>query len=110
MAKKIAVYGVYEAKVPVRQRYKKWVYHRKGPKAGKKWHKRRVWKKTKRMKKVEGKGRYEFHGKGRDLYKAVVLAHRFMPKGFVDVAAEKFLKHPEEYGYEGSWIELEVES
>jgi len=33
-----------------------------------------------------------------------------MPKGFVDVSAEKFLKSPEEYGYEGSWVELEVES
>ena len=44
MAKKIAVYGVYEEKVPVRQRYKKWVYPRKGPKAGQKWYKKRVWK------------------------------------------------------------------
>ena len=112
MAKKIAVYGVYKAKVPVRQRYKKWVYHRKGPKAGQKWYKKRVWKKTKRMKKVEFKGRYEFHGKGRDLFKAVRKAHRYMPKGFIDVPAEKFIEQPEKYGVEGEWIKPgpEVES
>ena len=55
-------------------------------------------------------GRYEFHGKGRDLYSAVVKAHRLVPKGFVDVSAEQFLKHPEWYGFEGEWIEKEVAS
>lgn len=110
MAKKIAVYGTYEAKIPVRQRYWKWIYHRKGSKAGQKWYKRRVWKKTTRMKKAVMSGRYEFHGRGRALYKAVVKAHRLMPKGFVDVSAEEYLKHPERYGSEGSWIDREVES
>jgi hypothetical protein len=28
-------------------------------------------------------GRYEFHGKGKDLYEAVRKAHEFVPKGFV---------------------------
>ena len=56
------------------------------------------------------KGRYEFYGKGRDLYKAVVKAHQLMPKGFVDVSAKEFLEHPESYGFEGSWIDKEVES
>jgi len=55
-------------------------------------------------------GRYEFHGRGRDLYKAVVRAHRFMPRGYVDVSAEKFLEHPWRFGQEGSWIEREVVS
>lgn len=55
-------------------------------------------------------GRYEFHGKGRDLYRAVVKAHRLVPKGFMDVSVEKFLKHPEWYGFEGEWIEKEVAS
>jgi len=101
MSKKIAVYGSYEAKVPVFQRY---------------WKRRvdgilqRYRKKTTRMKKVEMSGRYEFSGKGKDLYKALVKAHRIMPKGFVDVSAEKFLKQPEEYGYEGEWIEREIKS
>jgi hypothetical protein len=101
MVKKIAVYGSYEAKAPVKQRF---------------WKKRkdgihqRYWKRTTRTKTVEMKGRYEFHGKGRDLYKAVIEAQHIMPKGFVDVSAEEFLKHPEDYGYEGEWIDREVES
>ena len=111
MVKKIAVYGSYEARVPVRQRYWKWHYHRTGPKAGQKWYKKRVWKKPKgRFKKTKLKGRYEFHGKGKDLYKAIVKAHKIMPKDFIDVSAEKFLEHPERYGYEGEWIEREVVS
>jgi hypothetical protein len=111
MVKKIAVYGSYEAKVPVHQRYWKWIYHRTGAKAGQKWYKRRVWKKPKgRYKKAMLKGRYEFHGRGRDLYKAVILAHQYMPKGYIDVPAEKFLRSPETYGSEGEWIDFEVES
>jgi len=101
MVKKIAVYGSFEVKVPVRQRY--WKRRRDGVL-------QRYWKKTQRMKKVTMSGRYEFHGKGRDLYKAVVKAHQLMPKGFVDVSVEKFLEHPERYGTEGEWVEREVES
>ena len=110
MIKKIAVYGSYETKVPVRQRYWKWCYHRKGPKAGEKWYKRRVLKKTKRTKKVVVSGRYELHGRGRDLYKAIVKAHEVMPRGYIDVSAVEFLEHPEEYGVEGQWIERDVEA
>lgn len=101
MTKKIAVYGSYEAKVPVKQRY--WKRRRDGIK-------QRYWKKTKRMKKAAMSGRYEFHGKGKDLYKAVVKAHQLMPRGFVDVSAEEFLENPERYGFEGSWIAREVGS
>ena len=93
LTKKIAVYGTYEAKIPVRQRYWKWIYHRKGSKAGQKWYKKRVWKKTKRMRKAVMSGRYEFHGRGRDLYKAVILAQRYMPKGF-KVAQYELLNKP----------------
>lgn len=41
-----------------------------------------------------------------DLYRAVVLAQRYTPKGFVDVSAEEFLECPEN-GYEGEWVERE---
>jgi len=101
MVKKIAVYGSYEAKTPVRQRF--WIKRKDGIC-------QRYWKKTERTKTVELKGRYEFHGKGKELYKAVVEAHHIMPKGFVDVSAEEFLKHPEKYGFEGEWTDREVES
>lgn len=37
-------------------------------------------------------------------------AHKFMPKGFQTVSAEKFVENPERYGLEGEWIEREVES
>ena len=92
MTKKIAVYGTYYAKVPVRQRYWKWIYHRTGPRAGQRWYKRRVWKTTRRLKIASRKGRYEFHGTGRDLYRAVIQAQHTVPKGYVDVSAERFLR------------------
>jgi hypothetical protein len=106
LTKKIAIYGRYKAKVPVKQRY---------------WKKRidgvrqRYWKKTKRMRKATIRGRYELHGTGRTLYKAIALirTRQLVPKAyrrFVDVSATKFLEHPEEYSDEGSWIESEVES
>lgn len=101
MSKKVAVYGSFKAKVPVRQRY--WKRRKDGIR-------QRYWRKTKRLKSVEMSGRYEFHGKGRDLYRAVVKAHEFMPKGYVSVSAEKFLEEPEDYGFEGEWIERDVES
>ncbi len=44
------------------------------------------------------------------MYKAVVKAHSFMPKGFVDVSAEKFIENPEKYGDEGEWLDKEIES
>jgi hypothetical protein len=101
MVKKIAVYGSYEAKTPVKQRY--WVKRKDGIR-------QRYWKKTTRTKTVEKTGRYEFSGKGKDLYKAVIEAHRIVPKGFVDVSAEEFLKHPEKYGSEGEWTDREIKS
>ncbi len=101
MVKKIAVYGSYEAKIPVKQRF--WKRRKDGIR-------QRYWKKTKGTKKIEQSGRYEFHGTGKDLYKAVIKALEIMPKGFVDVSAEEFLEHPEKYGQEGEWIERKVES
>jgi len=99
LVKKIAVYGSYEAKVPTKQRY--WKKRKDGIR-------QRYWKLTGRKGKVEGKGRYEFSGKSKDLYKAVVKAHEIVPRGFVDVSAEEFLRHPEKYGYEGYWIDKDI--
>jgi hypothetical protein len=102
LSKKIAVYGSYVAMIPVKQRY--WIKRVDGIT-------QRYWKiKHGSFKKVEGKGRYEFQGQGRDLYRAVVKAHRVMPKGYVDVPAEKFVEHPERYGFEGEWIDRDIES
>ena len=101
MVKKIAVYGSYDTKVPVRQRY--WKRRKDGIK-------QRYWKTTTRMKRATLKGRYEFHGTGRDLYKAVRKAYYQPPKGYIDVPAERFLKDPARYGVEGSWVDRDVES
>ncbi len=43
-------------------------------------------------------------------YSASLLAHKFMPKGYVKVSAAEFVENPEEYGYVGEWIDREVES
>jgi len=111
IARARAMYGTVEAMELVRQRYWKWCYHRTGPGAGEKWYKRRVWKTPKgRFKKVVRERRYEFSSPGKDLYRAIVKAHRVIPKGFIDVSAEEFLRHPELYDLEGEWIDRKIES
>lgn len=101
MPKEIAVYGRYEAKVPVKQRF--WKTRNDGIR-------QRYWKKTSRTKKTSMSGRYEFSGSGKALYMAVVKAHEIVPKGFVHVSAEDFLSNTQRYGFEGVWIDREVES
>jgi hypothetical protein len=99
--RKIAVYGTSIANIPVKQRY--WKLRRDGIR-------QRYWKKTTKTKRVEQKGRFEFTGKGRDLLKAVRKAVHLAPKGYVTVSAKQFLEHPERYGWEGEWIDREIES
>ena len=101
MVKKIAMYGATEAKVPVKQRY--WKRRVDGIK-------QRYWKKTTRTKKVEKSVRYEFTGKGKEVYKAVQIATRLPPKGFITVSAKEFLEKPYDYGFDGEWIDREIES
>lgn len=72
-------------------------------------HKAEVLRRTRRLKVVKASGRYEFYGRGKDLYKAVVKALKVVPKGFVTVSAKEFVEHPERYGLEGE-VEREVES
>lgn len=100
-SKRIAVYGTYIARVPVKQRY---------------WKRRtdgimqRYWKKTTRTREADMKGRFEFIGKGKELYQAVVKAHHIMPKDYITVSAKEFVRYPERYGYVGEWIDREVSS
>jgi hypothetical protein len=55
--------------------------------------------------------RYDFHGTGKDLYRAIHLAHRIVPKRrFVRVSASEFLANPYRYGARGFWIDRAVES
>lgn len=121
MVKEIAVYGTYETKEKVRQRYwKRKVVRQRYWKRRVDGVKQRYWrktevkqryrKKTSRLMKAVKKGRYEFHGKGKDLFKAVIKAHTILPKGYIHVPAQTFLEKPEKYGVEGEWIEREIES
>jgi hypothetical protein len=104
MSDKISRYGTYKTKMPVTYKQRFWKKRKDGVK-------QRYWKKvTRTQKKISTWGRFEIHGKGRDLYKALVVAHRVVPKGFIDVSAEDFLENPYEYGYEGEWIESTIES
>ena len=55
--------------------------------------------------------RYDFHGTGRELYEAIILALRIVPKKrFVRVSARGFLANPFLYGERGFWIDREIES
>ena len=55
--------------------------------------------------------RYDFSGTGRELYRAIFLAHRIVPKQrFVRVSASEFLANPFRYGERGYWVDREVES
>lgn len=100
--KGVSVYGAFEVRVPVFQRY--WKRRSDGVK-------QRYWIRTSRTRKVvKTDGRYEFTGKGKDLYRAVIEARRRIPRGYFEVEAEEFLAHPERYSQEGRWVEWRVVS
>jgi hypothetical protein len=97
MVKKIAVYGDVAEKVRVFQRY--WKKRKDGIK-------QRYWKKTKRTKTVSKSKRWEIDGEDKKLYKAVVIAHHYLPKeDFTTISADKLIESPEKYGERGEWIE-----
>lgn len=102
MTREIAVYGVYRKTVfPRRER--RLVTRLDGIK-------QHYWYGAKKPR-LSGKiyrGRYEFHGEGRDLYKAVVNAHQVMPRGHISVSARRFNANPERYGVKGRWVKYEV--
>jgi hypothetical protein len=57
--------------------------------------------------------RFEFIGSGRDLYRAIRVAHHVVPSNrnrFVTVSAREFLRAPYRYGVEGGWVDKEIES
>ena len=55
--------------------------------------------------------RYDFHGTGRELQRAITLAHRIVPKRrFVRISARDFLANPFRYGERGYWIDRDVKS
>jgi len=103
VVKRLSVYGDYETTKWVIMKQRSWIQRRDGV-----WQ--RYWYKTRVKVTVEESGRYEFYGRGRDLYRAVRLAQHYMPKGYVEVEARDFIENPEEYGVPGEWIWREIES
>jgi len=98
----VAVYGTYYGEAPVYQRY--WIRRKDGIK-------QRYWKRPKATRKIVTTGRYEFHGRDRDLYNAVITAHYYVPKErFQILSAREFASFPFKYGVAGYWIEKEVTS
>lgn len=104
MVARIAVYGLYRVRVmaPVRQRF---------------WHRRkdgirqRYWHKVMKPKWEVRKGRYEFSGRGKELYRAVKIAKHRPPRGYQNTSAREFIENPELFSEEGGvWIQSEVES
>jgi hypothetical protein len=113
LVKSVALYGTFKKKIPIKQRYWKWVYHRTGSKAGQKWYKRRFWVYPKgRTKTIIMKGRFEFYGSGKELFQAIKMAvvYYVPKKKTVFVNAEDFVRYPLEYGDYGTWLDYDVES
>ena len=103
MVKRLSVYGDYETTKWVTTKQRVLIQRLDGI-----WQ--HYWKKVRVKIIYEASGRYEFYGSGRDLYKAVRLAHHYMPKGYVEVDAGDFIENPEDYGVPGEWVWREVES
>lgn len=98
----VAVYGNYPVRVPV---YESIVIESKDGVV----QRRRL--KTGKFREKVVSGRFEFYGRGKDLYKAVALAQKYVPlKRFQVVSATEFFEDPEKYGKLGRWVEKDVES
>ena len=103
VVKRIAVYGDFETTKRVYQKQPVWIRRRDGVV-------QRYWKYKRVNIITQARGRYEFYGKGKDLMRAVRLAHRYMPDGYVEVDAVDFLENPEDFGTVGEWVWRDIES
>ncbi len=53
---------------------------------------------------TEERARYEFYGRGRDLYEAIRIATKHPPDGYVDVDALEFVRNYRDYSVDGVWV------
>lgn len=97
------MYGAYETEKIVRMKQRVWILRMDGIM-------QRYWKWTYVRIVTEQRGRYEFYGRGRDLYEAIRIATKHPPNGYVDVEALDFIENPHEYCVSGKWIWYEIES
>ena len=104
--KRISVYGRYRVKVKARVKQRFWKRRIDGIK-------QRYWKYANRTKWEVRKGRYEFTGSGRELFRAVKIAKgkNNPPRGFVEVSAGEYVENPGLYIEEDAeWLESDEES
>ena len=97
------MYGAFQVEKVIRDKQRVWILRRDGINQG--YHK---WTYIRVV--IEERGRYEFYGRGRDLYRAIRLATKHPPNGYVDVDARDFIENPQEYSVSGEWIWYEIES
>ena len=86
----VAMYGAYQTEKVIRKKVPVYTWRRDG--IIQRYHK---WTRIRVI--AEEKGRYEFYGRGRDLYQAIRIATEHPPNGYVDVKALDFIENPHEY-------------
>jgi len=97
------MYGAYTTEKVIRRKVPVWILRRDGIN-------QRYWKWTRIRIVTEQRGRYEFYGRGRDLYEAIRIATKNPPNGYVDVEALDFIENPHDYSVSGEWVWYEIES
>ena len=97
------MYGTYQTEKVVRKKVPVYTWRRDG--VIQRYHK---WTYIRVV--AEERGRYEFSGKGRDLFHAIRIATKHPPNGYVDVEATDFIENPREYSVSGEWIWYEIAS
>ena len=97
------MYGAYQTEEVERRKQAVWILRRDGIV-------QRYWKWTDVQIGRQFRGRYEFYGRGRDLYEAVRIATKHPPNKYVDVEAVDFIDNPYDYCVDGEWIWYKIES
>ena len=103
MGYSVAMYGTYQTEKVIRRKVPVYTWRRDG--VIQRYHK---WTYIRVV--AEERGRYEFSGKGRDLFRAIIIAMKHPPNGFVDVDASDFIANPREYSVSGEWIDYVIDS
>ena len=97
------MYGVYSTEKWVRAKQPVWI-RRSDVVVQRYWK----WKEVKIV--TEERGRYEFYGRGRDLYEAIRIARYSPPNKFVDVDAREYIRNPRKYSVDGVWVRYDIDS
>ena len=103
MARSVAMYGVVATEKWKRIKQPVWIRRNDGTI-------QRYYKWTEIRVITEERARYEFYGRGWDLYEAIRIATKHPPDGYVDVDALEFVRNYRDYCVDGVWVWYEVDS